>query len=46
MTAFQFMTTAFFTLAGVICLALAAVIIYSVAAYLYRTFTKGGGGHE
>lgn len=41
MTAFQFMANAFYLLVGVVCLSLAAVIVYSVAVGVYRGL-KGG----
>ena len=47
MTFFQFATTAFFALVGVICLALAAAVVYilyGVVVGLYREFKKKGGG--
>ena len=42
MTAFQFMSAAFFLLVGVACLSLAAVIVYSVAVGIYRGLKRGG----
>lgn len=42
MTAFQFMAAAFYALVGVVCLSLAAVIVYAVAVGIYRGL-KGGG---
>lgn len=41
MTAFQFMATAFYALVGVICLALAAVIVYGVII-AFRNMKNGG----
>lgn len=42
MTAFEFMAAAFYALVGVVCLAVAVVIVYAVAAGIYRSM-KGGG---
>lgn len=45
MTAFQFMATAFYALAGVVCLALAAVIVYAVVVGISRGIKSGGRGN-
>lgn len=42
MTAFNFMATAFYLLVGVVCLALAVVVVYAVASSIYKGM-KGGG---
>ena len=42
MTAFEFMQTAFFILVGVICIGLAAVIVYGFIVGIYNHFKKGG----
>ena len=42
MTAFDFMVAAFYSLVGVVCLALAVVIVYGVALGI-RNSLKGGG---
>ena len=44
MSAFEFMTAAFYALVGVACLAVAVVIVYAVAVGIYRGL-KGGGGN-
>lgn len=41
MTAFEFMVNAFFMLAGIVCVALAAVVIYAVSIGIYRGIKKG-----
>lgn len=44
MTAFEFMAAAFYTLIGVACLAVAVVIVYIVAACIFRG--RKGGAHN
>lgn len=44
MSAFEFMAAAFYALVGVVCLAVAVVIVYAVAVGIYRGL-KGGGGN-
>lgn len=44
MTAFEFMAAAFYALVGVVCLSAAVVIVYAVAAGIYRSMK--GGGHN
>lgn len=41
MTTFEFMCAAFYALAGVVCLALAVVIVYAVAVGIYNTTKRG-----
>lgn len=42
-TMFEFMENAFYLLVGVACLAVAVVIIYTVAVCIYKGLSGGGG---
>lgn len=45
MTAYEFMVAAFYSLVGVVCLAVAALIVCGVAVGI-RNSLKGGGTNE